>query len=166
MTIQFSDIADVVGVIAAGVAIWQAFQAKRAASEAVRMRDEIVSNQEMTGLARMQQICRKAIDSLKKYGPAATTRSLSGIDPERDAADVQDLLAFVQEHATILKGKTGVEFCKTMQPLLQTFANSLSERDLQKHGLAVYQQLQNFLPYLTDTVESRENKGDRLKTVR
>lgn len=80
----------VASLLGAGIAIWHASKAKSAAREADSVKQQILDKRQTSELSKIQVSCRKAQNVMAKYGPASSLNSLSGVDPENDAKEVQD----------------------------------------------------------------------------
>ncbi len=59
-------------IIAAAIAIWQASKARSAAGEAEKIREQMIGQRETSELSQVQVNCRRAQNTMVKYGPAAT----------------------------------------------------------------------------------------------
>jgi hypothetical protein len=122
----------------AGVSLWQASQARTAASEAIRIRSQLVDHRKASELAHVQAVCKKAQKSMEKYGPGSVPSSLTGISPHYDAADVQEFVVCLKEQrahfGTQRSSNEADQFCNVLTPLLDKFAQATSPELLREHG--------------------------------
>jgi hypothetical protein len=156
----------IIGTLASIVGAWiswnQASKAKDAAQEAKRIRTQLVDKRKTSELSKIQVSCKKALDSMFKYGPASTPTSLAGNSTEKDSFDVQEFILLIKEHATHFGNKTpneADEFCKVLTPLLESFANSSAIEDQMKYG----KQLVANLSSISATIKKRlDNKCETI----
>src|SRR5215203_3415156 len=76
----------------AAISFGQAREARAAASEAARMRSQIVNQRKTSDLAGLKVHCERTIKIMEKYGPGASASSLKGVNRASDAAEVQTLI--------------------------------------------------------------------------
>jgi len=155
----------VIGTVAslggAGVSIWQASQSKKAAEEAKRVQAQLINQRKASELAQVQAICKKAQKSMEKYGPGSVPDSLTGVSPGKDAADVQDFLILLKEHRAHFGTKQhnqADEFCDTLTPLLDSFAQARSNESLRENGKLIVIHLGTFAAAIKKQIESKREK--------
>lgn len=148
----------IVGTIASIVGAWiswnQASKAKDAAQEVKRVRTQLIDQRKTSELSKIQASCRKALDSMVKYGPASTPTGLAGNSTAKDSFDVQEFILLIKEHSTHFGNKTpneADEFCNILMPLLESFANSSAIEDQMKYG----KQLVANLSSISATIKKR-----------
>lgn len=74
---------------------------------------------------------------MEKYGPGSVPSSLAGISPEKDAADVQEFVVTLKEqraHFGSGQPNEADEFCETLMPLLDSFAQASAPDSLRENG--------------------------------
>ncbi|MEO7862411.1 MAG: hypothetical protein ABIU05_18660 [Nitrospirales bacterium] len=74
---------------------------------------------------------------MDKYGPGSIPSNLVGISPAKDASDVQDFLVLLKEqrgHFGASYPNEADQFCETLTPLLDNFAQSTTPEALREHG--------------------------------
>ena len=64
------------------VSVWQASSARKSAKEAVRVKAQLIDKRKASELARVQTVCKEAVKSMGKYGPASAPSSLTGTSAE------------------------------------------------------------------------------------
>jgi hypothetical protein len=145
----------IIGTLASIVGAWiswnQASKAKDAANEVKRIRIQMIDQRKTSELSRIQASCKKALDSITKYGPASTLISLSGNSTVKDSSDVQEFMTILKEHTTHFSDKTVNDFFNVLTPILESFANSSAAEDQQKYG----KQLWTHLSTMSSTIKKR-----------
>ena len=131
-----------------GVSVWQAWKSRSAAEEAKRIRSQLIDHREAAELAQVQAVCKRALKSMEKYGPASTPSSRVGISPGSDAGDVQDFIVILREHRAHFGARQPNEadaFCETLTPLLEAFAQANDNSAvLHKNGALLMTHLSSF----------------------
>ena len=95
---------------AATVFSWaQAGRAKREADRAETVRSTIAGRVAQTDLSEVDSLATAACDAMAKYGPQGTVATLSGYEPQSDAAAVQALTQALHRHNATLKAELGAE---------------------------------------------------------
>ncbi len=162
-------------IIGAYIAYDQASKAKSSADEAKRVRAQMVDHRQASELSNIQSSCKKALDSMKKYGPAFTPSRLAGINnnltdsfdaqvfSQRDGTDVQDFIYLLKEHREYFGNKKpneADEFCDVLTPLLENFSGALSPEDRKKYG----KQIATNLSSISAAIKKRlDNKREKIR---
>jgi hypothetical protein len=122
----------------AGVSLWQSLKSRSAAEEAERIRSQLIDHRKAVELAQVQATCRKAQKSMEKYGPGSVPSSLAGIiSQEKDAGDVQEFIVVLREHREHFGARQPNvvdQFCKTLTPVLNAFAQATDHVLWREHG--------------------------------
>lgn len=155
----------VVGTVAsiwgALVSLKQAGAARDSATEAQRVRAQLINQRRTSDLAALKVHCERAVRTMEKYGPAAASSSLKGVNPQGDAADVQRLIL----EACALREAFGQgqadTFVSRMTPLLQLFVTSVGRAQLKSNGQAVLMETSNFLAVVRSTFDEKREHTDR-----
>ena len=159
----------IVGVVAsllgAGIAIWQASKAKSAAREAKRVKEQILDHRQTSELSKIQSNCRKAQNAMAKYGPASSINSLSGVDSEHDAKEVQDFLLLITEHRDYFKHRIkpnlwneADSLCDKMHPMLNEFVDETEGKKLKISGTKILLELNQFSSTIKKLVDIQTSK--------
>lgn len=155
-----SAIASIIGALIAGK---QATKAKSSANEAKRVRAQMVDHRQASELSKIQISCKKALDSMKKYGPASIPSSLPEINNQNDGADVQEFIYLLKEHREYFgnkKSNGADEFCDVLTPLLEEFSRSSSPEGYQKYGKQIAMNLSS----ISAAIKKRlDNKRDKIR---
>jgi hypothetical protein len=151
-------IGTVASIIGAWVSVKYASKATDAAKEAKRIRAQLIDQRKTSELSKIQASCKKALDSMVKYGPASTPTSLAGISTKKDSFDVQEFILLIKEHRTHFDNKTLNEadkFCNVLIPLLESFANSSTIENQQKFGKQIVMNLSSISATIKKRLDSR-----------
>ncbi|MDR4493909.1 MAG: hypothetical protein R3B74_05720 [Nitrospirales bacterium] len=141
--------------------LWQASQARTAASEAIRIRAQLVDHRKASELASMQATCKKAQKSMEKYGPGSVPSSLWGISPNNDAADVQEFLINLKEqraHFGTRHPNEADQFCDVLTPLLDNFAQATSPELLREYGKQIVVHLSSISAAIKKQLDGKREK--------
>jgi hypothetical protein len=148
----------VVTLIGTGVAIWQARQARTAAKEAKRMRDEIAQRSQDGELSKLNGRLIAASRSMDKYGPGAGPNARRGASTENDAQMVRELTAELARHRSMLTQQIGAPIEETISKInnkLNDFAASSNETDRLRNGREIYNELLELEGNLKATLDEK-----------
>lgn len=139
------------------ISLKQSRLAKRAATEAERVRAQLVRQRQTSELAALKVHCERAVRSMEKYGPGASPSSLNGINPTSDAGDVQRLMLEANALRTAFGHGEAEIFANKIGPLLQRFVSAGEAAHLKSNGQAVLMEASNFFAVIRSTLDdSRE----------
>ena len=155
----------VASLFGAGIAIWQASKAKSAAREVDRVKKQILDHRQTSELSKIQGSCRKAQNAMAKYGPASSLNSLSGVDPEHDAKEVQDFLLLITEHLDYFKNKFKPDLwneadslCNKIHPMLNEFVDETEGKRRKANGTKILLELNQFSSTIKKLVDTQTSK--------
>lgn len=133
--------------IGMGVTIWQARQAKNAASRAEEMRDEIAKRNAHSELSGLNGALGAAIRAMDKYGPGAGPNARRGCSPNGDAATVRALTGEMTRLRVLLVEKFGDgvgDVVTSVNQLLVNFAAAPNDAQRVQHGCDIYNEIVEF----------------------
>ena len=152
-------------LIGAVIAIWQASKAKSAASKAERVKEQIIDHRQISELSNIQSSCRKAQKAMAKYGPASSTISLSGINSERDAKEVQEFLLLVTENREYFKHELKPELwneadalCRKIHPIINEFVDESESKAIKNRGTKILLELNQFSSIIKNLIDIQTSK--------
>ncbi len=156
----------VITVAGTAASIWgaiislnQATAAKASASEASRVRDQLINQRGTSDLAGLKVHCERAIKCMEKYGPGAPASSLSGVNPVTDASDVRTLILEANQlQGSFHKGEVQI-FVNKVGPLLDTLVSLRESRNIQPNGRAVLMEVSNFLAVIKAALDAKRESA-------
>jgi hypothetical protein len=158
MQAAWSIVGGIASILGATVAIWQAYSARRAASEAKRVRDQFAALRRTEDLAELRSHCRRAQNALMKYGPASADSSLRGVDFQADAQVVQKAVVFAKEQRGTFKSTYASEvdlFYEKAQRLLQQFTEAGAVAARKAYGGQILEHLSRFLALIKQAIDGQ-----------
>ena len=165
MNLIWTIVGAVASVLGAGIAIWQASKAKSAAREAERVKEQILDHRQTSELSKIQSGCRRAQNAMTKYGPASPLSSLSGVDPEHDAKEVQDFLLLITEHRDYFKHSIkpnllneADSLCNKIHPMLKEFVDEPGGEKFKNSGTKILLKLNQFSSIIKKLVDTQTAK--------
>ena len=66
----------IASIFSAVISFWQAKKSRKAAREAKEVRKELIDHRKTSELAHLQAVCKKAQNSIGKYGPSSIPSNL------------------------------------------------------------------------------------------
>jgi len=151
-------ISAIASIIGAYIAIKHASKAKGAAEEAKRVRKQLIDHRKASELSKIQASCKKALNSMMKYGPASTPSSLAGISTQNDSFDVQEFIILTKEHRAYFgdtRFNKADEFCRVLTSLLDDFAQASTPDDQRKYGKQLITHLSSINAYIKKLLDSK-----------
>ena len=165
MNLFWTIVGTIASLIGAIIAIWQASKAKSAASEAERVKEQIIDHRQTYELSNIQISCKKAQKIMAKYGPASSTNSLSGIDSEDDAKEVQEFLLLVTEHRDYFKHKLKPELwneadalCNKIHPIINELVDDSESKAVKERGTKILLELNKFSSIIKNLIDVQTSK--------
>jgi thiol-disulfide isomerase/thioredoxin len=102
---------------------------------------------------------------MAKYGPASSLNSLSGVDPEYDAKEVQDFLLLITEHRDYFKHRIkpnlwneADSLCDKIHPILNEFVDETEGKKLKNSGTKMLLELNQFSSTIKKLVDTQTSK--------
>jgi hypothetical protein len=148
-------------LLGAGIAIWQSVKAKASANEAERIKNQIFGYRATSELSQLQAGCKKAQNSMSKYGPGSPSSSLKGVEPENDARDVQEFLLLVKEYREYFKERRRNQadsLCDAINPLLKDFSDETNPQKQKDLGTQILFLVSDFTSVIKKLVDSKIQK--------
>lgn len=165
MNLSWTIVGAVASLLGAGIAIWQASKAKSAANEAKSVKEQILDHRQISELSKIQSSCRKAQNAMAKYGPASSLNSLSGLDPEHDAKEVQDFLLLITENRDYFKHNIkpnlwneADSLSDKIHPILIEFVDETEGKKLKASGTKILLELNQFSSTIKKLVDTQTSK--------
>ena len=158
----------IIGAVAsvggACVSIWQAYRSKSAADEARRVRTQLVGHRKTSEFSKLQAECKKAQNSIEKYGPGSVSEKLYGASPEIDAGEVRSFMLLVKEHRGLFDVKTpnsADQFYDNLAPILDKFSQSADQVDLlHEFGKQVLSHLNGMSSVIKDNLDREREQAN------
>ncbi|MBN2604154.1 MAG: hypothetical protein JXA91_08490 [Candidatus Thermoplasmatota archaeon] len=134
-------IGTVASLIGAIISVKQADNAKQSATEANKIKKQLINTRKTSELAQIQADCKRAQKAMEKYGPGSIPSSLAGTNPEHDAMEVQSFLSSLKEHRSYFdagaRKNIADDFYDTVMPILSQFSQSNDPKKLKKYGTQI-----------------------------
>lgn len=149
-------IGSIASIIGAIISLFQASRSKNSAEEAEKVKNHLISHRVSNELVTIQASCKQAVTSMEKYGPAATSSSLQGVNHQRDAKDVQDFLQAIAENREHFEHGTENDadrMCTELNPVLDQFSQAQTAVQLKEEGKKIYLSLLNFLSIMKRSID-------------
>jgi len=141
-------IAMLVSIVGGAVSVWQAISARSQARRVLAYRNEISAVRGASNFSAIDSALVRAIADMSKYGPAAAESSLVGVDPAKDAAEVQSLITVVRRNKLeFSNGQRELdELCDRLSEDIAKLVDSYpsSPADMKNAGVKVYHRLTEF----------------------
>ncbi len=151
-------ISAIASIIGASVSCASACRSGKHRSESERIKNQLIDRRETSELSKLQASCRKALNSMKKYGHSSTLSNLAGTDPAKDSAKVQDFAAMIKEHRSLFGNKTPNEADRIHKELLrhvEDFVNLPDAESRQEHGKHINILLSTIAASIKDLLDNK-----------
>jgi len=154
-------IGTIASLIGAIIAYRQAAEAKKSANEAESIKNQIISHRTTSELSQLQTRCRKAQNAMAKYGPAASSSSLQGVDKENDAKEVQEFILLVKEHrgyfGPMSRNQADI-LCDKTNRLLNDFSEEMDYLKQKELGTKILLHINEFAAVIKKLVDLEAEK--------
>jgi hypothetical protein len=148
-------------LLGAAISVWQAMRSRNAASEAIRIKNQLIGNQSVANLAKLQACCGRAQFAMRKYGPASKADSLTnlkGAPVEHDAMEVQDLISQLKEHRDYFGNNSpneADELSEKLTKCLIIFSQAEDENALRNNGISIVTNLNSVASVIKSLVDKK-----------
>ncbi len=157
MEMWLTIVGTVASLLGAGIAIWQSIKASASAREAEKIKNQIIGHRTVSELSQLQARCKKAQNSMAKYGPGSPSNSLKGVEPENDAGDVQEFLLVVKEHRDYFKARRKNQadiLFDAINPLLNEFSDETNPLKQKELGTKILLHISDFTAVIKKLIDS------------
>ena len=145
-------------ILGAGIAIWQAWQARTSASKAETARQQIIGRFEHGELGVLDGVLAAALKAMEKYGPGSRASSLRGTSPDSDANAVRAFTAALDRHTDMLTKAFGgpcVDVRDPINALLVEFGAARSAEERLPKGTEIYLEITTFTGNMKKALDDR-----------
>jgi hypothetical protein len=156
-------IATTLSIIGGVIAIWQAYVATTQATKVEAYRDEIITVRKAVDFSSIETVLSRTINLISKYGPAASTSSLVGVNPQKDAEEVQHFITTLRRNKPLFDGYLSEidDFCTNLSDLVSELVSSYpsNPEDMRDKGTKLYHRLTDFSPALKGNLDHLREKA-------
>lgn len=153
--------ASLFSIAAAVFAFYEAKKARSAASEAEKVRLDLINRKALAELSHLLQETRRILQSVSRIGPAASEGKMRGVNCVEIAEDVQGFCRLLNEHSHDLRNLGYVEAVKLRDELIPEI-NALSAArtfaDKKAVGGRIYDKIDGLAPLLKTFVDARQSQ--------
>jgi len=162
MSDSITYLATTLSIIGGCIAIWQAYKATTEANRVEKYRDEIVSVRKAVDFSSIEATLSRTINLISKYGPASSESSLLGVNPQKDAEEVQNFITILRKNKPLFEGYFSEidELCNEISTLVSELVNSYpgNYEEMKKKGTILYHRLTDFSPALKGNLDHLKEK--------
>lgn len=139
------------------ITIWQARQAKGAATQVEAMRRRIMESSKHGELSSLNSTLKSAVRAMSKYGSGASKDTRRGASPDNDADNVRAVtseMSKLRDHLIEKLGDDIDSIINDLHTLLDSFGAASKDEQRALHGCNIYRALERFqgdLKTLLDT---------------
>ena len=155
-------IATALSIIGGVIAIWQAYIATTQANKVQAYRDEIITVRKAVDFSSVETVLSRTINLISKYGPAASTSSLIGVNPQKDAEEVQHFITTLRRNKSLFEGYLSEidHFCENLSQLVNDLVNAYpaNPHNMRDIGTTLYHRLTDFSPALKGNLDHLREK--------
>jgi hypothetical protein len=156
-------LATLLSIVGGCIAIWQAYVARTQATKAEIYRNEIIKVRKAVDFSSIETVLGRAINVISKYGPAASSSSLVGVNPQKDAEEVQHFITALRRNKPLFDGYlTEIDsFCLELSKLVENMVNSCptDTQTMKSNGTTIYHRLTDFSPILKGNLDHLKEKA-------
>ena len=156
-----SVLGSIASFVGTGISWFQAYKSSKAKNAAEKYRNEIIDVRKTSDISSLIASLRHALGSMRKYGPASTVQSLEGVNPQRDAEDVQSFVELLSEHRGYFSGtdNPASQLIDSANSAINSFVSAFPDViQVRRSGMELYGVLNEFLPLLTKKLEKLREK--------
>lgn len=158
---MFSIISTIASIIGAGIAIWEARNAKKYADFIKKVKNRLENRRVSSELSKLHYSLKEVKNNISKYGPSATEMSLKGVNTHKDAQNLQDFLSLLKEHRNVFEAKNYDEideFCENLNLLIEKLVDANEFAEMKMAGRKILRNLNDFSAKLKDLKDKKEKE--------
>lgn len=158
---MISIISGFASLIGAGIAIWQARNAIKAAEFVEKIKNRLEDQRVSNELSKLYYSIKDVRKVLSKYGPAANEISLRGTDSHKDAQELQNFLSLLREHRNTFKNENKEEidsFCDDLSSLTEKLVDAKDFENMREVGTNILNRLDNFTAKIKTLINKKEKE--------
>ena len=163
MSDSITYIATGLSIIGGCIAIWQAYKATTEANRIEKYRDEIITVRKAVDFSSIEAILSRTISLISKYGPASSKSSLLGVNPQKDAEEVQHFITTLRKNKSLFKGYFSEidDLCNEISDLVSELVKSYpgDHESMKQKGTVLFHRLTDFAPALKGNLDHLKEKG-------
>lgn len=155
-------IATGLSIIGGLIAIWQAYIATREANRVEQYRNEIITVRKAVDFSSIEATLSRTINLISKYGPASSESSLFGVNPQKDAEEVQHFITILRKNKPLFEGYFSEidDLCNEISDLVNELVKSYPGNyvEMKNKGTTLYHRLTDFSPALKGNLDHLKEK--------
>jgi hypothetical protein len=150
---DFESTLSIAGSIASiGAALWSFFEAKkavRAASQAEKVRDQMIERRKIVEVSQVLAVTTRVLRTVSAVGPSSNQSLLRGINCASIAREVEEYSRFLNEqssHFSDFFENKAKELCSDIREDIEALAEAKAFEDKKAAGKRIYYKINDFLP--------------------
>ncbi|MDO9475140.1 MAG: hypothetical protein Q7L07_00415 [Pseudohongiella sp.] len=158
----------VVGAIASiGAAIWafiEARNAKKSATKAEQLRNEIVERRTLSEISKAHSETSRILKVVAAVGPACDPKYLKGVNCGAIAREVEEYSRFINEQRSNFNDvflNRATELCADLSPDIEALSEAATFEDKKSAGKSIYHKINNFLPVVKELSDEKIARADQ-----
>ncbi|EJG1614856.1 TPA: hypothetical protein ACGTRV_004425, partial [Vibrio parahaemolyticus] len=150
-------IATTLSIIGGIIAIWQAAKARSDATKVEEYRNEIITVRKAADFSEIETVLNRTINFISKYGPSASSASLFGVDPQKDADEVQYFITILRKNKILFPDdyREVDKFCNELSACLENLVlcSATDTTSMKRYGTKIYHRLTDFSAILKGNLD-------------
>lgn len=145
------------------ISIVQAKKSKKYARLSETIKNKIINNREISDITKLHSESIRIQNILKKYGPSATEKSLSGVSVQKDAEEIQNLLLTINENRYLFENKSNnineaIILNTKLTKIIEKFVDATSFTDIKKYGKQMMFLISDFCAVLKNKIDNKNEQ--------
>ena len=152
-------------VASVGGAIWAFFEARTAASSAMKaelVRDELIDRRKLVEVSRVFAQTERILGVVSKIGPSCNPRTLKGVDCESIAKEVEEYSRFLNSqssHFSELIENKAITLCDGLKDDIEQLSEVSAPEEMKEVGKKIYDKINEFMPFVKEMADKKQENS-------
>jgi len=159
METWISIIGSVASIIGSLWAWYQAVEAKKSATKAEEVKEEIIERRKIVEVSQIHSETSRILKVVSKVGPSCNQALLRGVNCGSIAKEVEEYSRFINEHSSHFTNffeNKAKELCEQLHPDIESLSEAKSFEEKKESGKKIYYKINSFMPFVKQLSDQKK----------
>lgn len=140
----------------------QAGKSREYATEAQRLKDELVNRRKLVEVSQVHAETDRILKVVSRVGPTCTATSIKGVNVTGIAQDVEEYSRFINaqsSHFSELFSNQASELCTSINDDIENLSEALEFQAIKAAGKSIYYKINAFLPLVKALTDEKKEQN-------
>lgn len=144
----------------------QAVQSRNYATEAQKMRDELVNRRKLVEVSQVHTETNRILKVVSRVGPTCTATSITGVNVGGIAQEVEEYSRFLNAqsaHFNELFSNRASELCSSLNDDIETLSEAAEFEEIKAAGKRIYYKINEFMPVVKSLTDDKKEQNSKFQ---